>query len=336
MRDLYSDDYGSVAGPDADRLVPEGVRRLTGAAIFVGLIAGMGLWSYRLGTRDAGDGAGHPRDRGADAGRARRARRPAGGAPGPRGQRGARRASGAGARDAGAGGPGAEALADEDAPQGELVLKRSGGPRRAGARPRTATCRCRRPRSAGRPSSPPLGPTRTRRSSATGPVLGDDGSVPAAGRRGPRPRNRPRTPRRRPRQAEDDPVAAPTAVARSTAAASRRLRARQRRRREASGVKRARGSSSSGRSTARRSPARRWSQLVARNGDLLGSKSLYVERTTANARVFYRLRVAGFVDVGRDPADVRGVARARRRLHPGDAAVDGAPAPSSSAAAGPS
>jgi cell division septation protein DedD len=37
-----------------------------------------------------------------------------------------------------------------------------------------------------------------------------------------------------------------------------------------------------------------WSQLVARNGDLLGGKSLYVERTTANARVFYRLRVAGF------------------------------------------
>ena len=37
-----------------------------------------------------------------------------------------------------------------------------------------------------------------------------------------------------------------------------------------------------------------WNQLLAKNGDLLGSKSLYVERTTANARVFYRLRVAGF------------------------------------------
>ena len=30
------------------------------------------------------------------------------------------------------------------------------------------------------------------------------------------------------------------------------------------------------------------------NGDLLASKSLYVERATGNARVFYRLRVAGF------------------------------------------
>jgi hypothetical protein len=28
----------------------------------------------------------------------------------------------------------------------------------------------------------------------------------------------------------------------------------------------------------------------------LSSKNLYVERTTANARVFYRLRVAGFAD----------------------------------------
>ena len=37
-----------------------------------------------------------------------------------------------------------------------------------------------------------------------------------------------------------------------------------------------------------------WAQLVARNNDLLATKSLYVERTTANARVFYRLRVAGF------------------------------------------
>ena len=40
-----------------------------------------------------------------------------------------------------------------------------------------------------------------------------------------------------------------------------------------------------------------WSQLVAGNRDLLGDKGLYVERTTNNARVFYRLRVAGFDDI---------------------------------------
>ena len=37
-----------------------------------------------------------------------------------------------------------------------------------------------------------------------------------------------------------------------------------------------------------------WNILASTNRDLLSSKSLYVERTTANARVFYRLRVAGF------------------------------------------
>jgi hypothetical protein len=37
-----------------------------------------------------------------------------------------------------------------------------------------------------------------------------------------------------------------------------------------------------------------WRKLVAANSDLLSSKSLYIERATSNARVFYRLRVAGF------------------------------------------
>jgi cell division protein FtsN len=37
-----------------------------------------------------------------------------------------------------------------------------------------------------------------------------------------------------------------------------------------------------------------WGQLAGRHGDLLGAKSLFLERATHNARVFYRLRVAGF------------------------------------------
>ena len=53
MHDTYSDDYSSVAIDD--RLIPEGARRLAGAAVFVALMAGMGLWSYNLGTRDAGE-----------------------------------------------------------------------------------------------------------------------------------------------------------------------------------------------------------------------------------------------------------------------------------------
>ena len=93
MRDLYSDDYESVAGDGAVRLIPDGVRRLAGAAVFLALVAGMGLWSYRLGTRDAaavpiirameGPARVEPADPGGAAGRP----------PGPRGQRRARRAS---------------------------------------------------------------------------------------------------------------------------------------------------------------------------------------------------------------------------------------------------
>jgi cell division septation protein DedD len=51
-----------------------------------------------------------------------------------------------------------------------------------------------------------------------------------------------------------------------------------------------------------------WARLVEGHGDLLGGKSLYVERTTANDRVFFRLRVAGF-----DTADeTRGMCEALR------------------------
>ena len=41
MRDHYGDDYESVAGDDADRLIPNGVRKLTGAAVFIGLVGGL-------------------------------------------------------------------------------------------------------------------------------------------------------------------------------------------------------------------------------------------------------------------------------------------------------
>ena len=55
MRDLYSDDYESVAGGGGDRLIPDGVRKLSGAAVFLALVAALGLWSFRLGTRDASE-----------------------------------------------------------------------------------------------------------------------------------------------------------------------------------------------------------------------------------------------------------------------------------------
>ena len=55
MRDLYGDDYESVAGDGATRLLPEGARRIAGAIVFLGLVAVMGTWAWRLGTRDAAE-----------------------------------------------------------------------------------------------------------------------------------------------------------------------------------------------------------------------------------------------------------------------------------------
>ena len=45
MRDLYGDDYESVAVGGDTPLIPGGVRRMAGAAVFLGLVVGLGLWS---------------------------------------------------------------------------------------------------------------------------------------------------------------------------------------------------------------------------------------------------------------------------------------------------
>ncbi len=39
-----------------------------------------------------------------------------------------------------------------------------------------------------------------------------------------------------------------------------------------------------------------WKKIQAANTELLGSKSLYVEKTTVNGKLYYRLRVSGFAD----------------------------------------
>jgi hypothetical protein len=53
MSELYSDDYRSARDPDAGGLLPPAVSRAVGAAVFLALVAGMSVWAYRLGTRDA-------------------------------------------------------------------------------------------------------------------------------------------------------------------------------------------------------------------------------------------------------------------------------------------
>ena len=329
MRDLYSDDYESVAGDGADRLIPEGIRRLAGAAVFVGLVAAMGLWSYRLGTRDAGEVPIIRAMEGPTRVAAGGSRRAAGRAPGPRGQRRARRRAGAVPRSDRRAAPAPPALAAEDAPQGELVLAAPAVLAERGAR------RGRRPADAaagGRRRTARAGDVGRRQpepASAARPELGEDGDRRAGRRAGrgratgpptwwsPAPKPGRSSPPAAPVRGEGPPAAEPTRRRRAGRAPAPR-----------GGLGRAaghRGSSSSAPSTARRSPARPGRSWWRGTATCSASKSLYVERTTANARVFYRLRVAGFADLGRDAADVRGAAGARHRLHPGDAAVDGRP-----------
>ena len=299
MRDLYSDDYESVAGGGADRLIPEGVRRLAGAAVFLGLVAALGLWSYRLGTRDAAEvpiirameGPARVEPRGPG--------RAAGGAPGPRGQRRARRRGRRRCRATTPPPPRRRAsLAAEDAPQGELVLA---APAVLAERVLGEGGDLPMPRDEAADDSPRRS-LRARALSARREPL----------RRGPPEARRPRPPTGRRTWS--------IARAKAAAAAAPAPAARAGRRSGAGAAPR--GARGSRRSTpgAPAGAARRLRQrgdhpqgLGASSSPATAtcsaSKSLYVERTTANARVFYRLRVAGFARHRADAADVRGAAR---------------------------
>jgi hypothetical protein len=282
MRELYSDDSASVAGDGAPRLLPEGVRRVAGAVVFVGLVAAMGVWAWRLGTRDAGEVpivkamAGPARVAPEDPGGLRAAHQGLevnavlAGQPAP-----APRVEPAAAR------PVPEVLAAEDAPQGELVL----------ATPAVLAERVLA--EAGELPMPPADAPED-----MGPLVGDP-VVPAveappaelepaatAEAAGPRPMNRPRNlvvarakvePVAARAKPKPNPETAAPAAAREVAAARPGTRMVQLGAYDSEQLTRA-----------------AWSRLVAANPDLLSSKNLYVERSTSNARVFYRLRVAGF------------------------------------------
>ncbi len=284
MRDLYSDDYESVAGGVRDRLIPPGFRRLAGAAVFIGLIGAMGLWSYRLGTRDAaevpiirameGPARLQPEDPGglqaAHQGLEVNAVLSGQPAPAPRERAVAE--------------PVSPVLTAEDGPQGELILaapmslpeETADDLRMPDAEEVLATVEV--------GLAPDLGEAAIEPDATPEAALAPDPGGPSA-----RPLSRPGN---LPRATLQAPAAAkPTAAAKPAETAP------------APGVEQAREVGSLGAGTrlvqlgAYDSEAitrQAWAQLVAKNGDLLGSKSLYVERTTSNARVFYRLRVAGF------------------------------------------
>ena len=309
MRDLYSDDYESVAGDGADRLIPDGVRRLAGAAVF--LAPGRRRWaSGPTGSAPAtprevpiirameGPARVEPEDPGGAAGRP----------PGPRGQRRARRAAGAGAaRRRCRRGPRRAPLTAEDAPQGELVL----------AAPAVLAER----------------------------VLAEDGDLPMPGRRSlppssprsSRTRMRPSsaTPRCSRRRCPLPPPSRARAIARATSW-SRRARTTPVGR---TGEARRRAAPRGGARGLERRPghAARPARRLRQRGDHpqgLGAARRPQRRPARDEeplrRAHHRQR-AGVLpaagrrlrDRGADAPDVRGAAGARHRLHPGDAAVDG-------------
>ncbi len=298
MRDLYSDDYESVAGGGSARLIPDGFRKLSGAAVFLGLVAALGLWSYRLGTRDAaevpiirameGPARIEPENPGGlqTAHQGLEVNTVLAGRPAPM------------PRDAAPAAAQPEVLVAEDAPQGELIL----------AAPAILAAKVLGEGSLGDGEDLPMPPQED--TAATTPemavaevVLAEttEEAAAAAAVAGPRPRNRPAN-LARPKKASAPVVQTAAVKAPETKAPATRTPETKATQvasaapagREVSGVQSGARLVQLGAFDSEAITRSAWSQLVARNPDLLSSKSLFVERTTSNARVFYRLRVAGF------------------------------------------
>ncbi len=297
MSELYGD-HDSFGADGSGRLIPEGMRRLIGAALFLGVVGAMGLWAYRLGTRDAaevpiirameGPARIQPED--------------------PGGLRAAHQGLEvnsvlAGQPEAASGAPAAAPLAppptllaEEDGPQGELVIATPAPLADVELGP-DADLRMPPADDGGAAAGQPADPDGIA-SAAAGPAAEDapvvdatslaalveaavepqDGVTP-----GPRPLRRPANlvrARAAPPATAAGPAAAPAAAAPAA--------------REVADVRAGARLIQLGAYDSEANTRQAWSQLVARYGDLLGAKNLYIERTTANARVFYRLRVAGF------------------------------------------
>ena len=291
MRELYGDDYGSVAGDGAARLLPGRIRRLAGAAVFLCLVAAMGVWAWRLGTRDATEVpvikamAGPSRVEPEEPGGLQAAHQGLevnavlAGQPAPR-------IAPAAAR------PAPAALTAEDAPQGELVLA---APAMLAARLANEAGDLPVPPAEGAEGLATTLPPGGEAAVAPGEILPDASGAAA----GPRPMNRPRN--LVVARARVEPVAAkpkPAATAKPAAATPKPTTPKPATTataaREVAATRPGTRMVQLGAYDSEEMTRRAWSRLVAANPDLLGSKSLYVERATGNARVFYRLRVAGF------------------------------------------
>jgi cell division septation protein DedD len=286
MRDLYSDDYDSLT--DAPAVSPT-LRRLAAAALFLTLITTLTLWSYRLGTRDAAEvpiirameGAARiePDDPGgsqaAHQGLEVNAVLAAAPVPVPAGDEAVM--------------PVARVLTQEDSSQGELVLSapQALAERLLGQAPA-------RDQALGTPQeTDDFLPVPLAEVAEADAIVGAD-DADAGAMPGPRPRNRPSNLVVARAEPEKKPVAPAAtvvaAVASAAAPVARTAVAVQPAADPGKGARLVQLGAFDSEAITRAA----WDQLVARNPDLLASKSLYVERTTSNARVFYRLRVAGF------------------------------------------
>ncbi len=287
MQTAYDDDFASDGDVRAGGLIPPGLRRAISAAVFLVLVAAIGLWAYRLGTRDAaevpiirameGPARIQPDDPGGRtaAHQGLELNNVLAGQPAPI----PRATSGADTMAM------PVALTEEDGPQGELILAAPERPiddPALGALDFTPDADAPgavgpAPDLGGTPAASPKDLVAELLQSEAG-AADDAATAATTTAAGPRPLRRPTDLRVARAPAPTTTDAAPSAAAvREVASVSSGARLVQLGAFDSEDITRA-----------------AWAQMVARNGDLLGDKSLYIERTTSNARVFYRLRVAGF------------------------------------------
>lgn len=301
MAQLYGDEYDYAAADDG-RLIPGRARRLAGAVVFLALIGSMGLWAYRLGTRDAAEVPiirameGPSRVQPADPGGLRAAHQGLEVNSVLAGKPAATSAGGAAAALA------PSALTEEDGPQGELVI----------AAPTVLAAEA---LAAG--EDLPLPPSDDAEDEAVALIeaptavaaidpanssaMVDEalGEAPAAAAPAAVAEAGP-APMRRPANLVLARAAAPAATATPAVAVAKpapkpaETAAAKPQTRETASAKAGSRMVQLGAFDSEALARQAWNILASTNRDLLGSKSLYVERTTANARVFYRLRVAGF------------------------------------------
>jgi hypothetical protein len=277
MQQFYGDERASSADDDIHRLIQSNLRRIASATVFVTLVAGMGIWAYRLGTRDAAE---VPIVRAMEGPARIQPEAPGGFQAAHQGNEVNSVLEGAPApvpRDGGSPLPTPVALIDEDGPQGTLIraapaalvreaLGVADGIELQAPSEEAELVEPAPDMTAGDGAATELAPL---------PDEAEEAALasPAAEA----------GPRRRPSGLAPRPAAQAKAPAPATPAV-----------REVSGLSSGARLVQLGAFDSEEITRSAWSRLLARHGDLLGGKSLYVERTTGNARVFYRLRVAGF------------------------------------------